>query len=346
MPVDPNTGLYSTQVSYQPTGAMGAVTELLNAQKAQEIAQTLQQQREAQAQLEQSQAQQYDLAAQRAQQGREATMAAVNNAPQGKDLDMNAVARANIGATGDVKEFMPYARSLASAKGKVDSARVTALGRIATAGLPQGATPAQTSQYLRQFTEDPEEIAAAIDEMRNGPGANTSLPVPGAKAGELESRGNLEDVKSSDIAATQTSRIAVNEAKAQMMKEIGWLKSAQAAVAGKDKLSRGETAAVLNHITQIDKIIEKKTGRNKYGMKAKLDPDEQATVTKLQQERDLLWSQVQAKSDVAQPAPAGAPKVGNPSPSPFGDVVTGGASTGAIAPGPGNSLGLSGIPKP
>ena len=161
MPVDPNTGMWTNAVQYQPSGAMGAVIELLNSQKANDIAQTLQQQREAQAQMEQQRAQEYAAAEQRAEQQRAA------QAALGPEASWEQRVQAGIPYM-DPKDWMPFAsRTTAtdiSGQHKENVAGITGENKLAVEGLkggvptqmPSGDTvvsPKATSQIERYGSE-------------------------------------------------------------------------------------------------------------------------------------------------------------------------------------------------
>jgi hypothetical protein len=135
MPIDPNTGAWTNDVSYQPSGAMGAVISLLNAQKTGEIARTLQQQRAAQAQHEADQQEQYALAAQRAQSGREAQAAM----PPGTSWDDRITASLPYE---NFKDVLPYARASELGKSRENVASTLATGKENVENIKQGVTGA------------------------------------------------------------------------------------------------------------------------------------------------------------------------------------------------------------
>lgn len=325
MGVDPNTGIYTPDVSYQPTGAMGAVTSLLNSQKANQIAQTLQQQREAQAQMEQQQAQQYQMANERAEAGRQATMGAVNNAPPGQDLDMNSIIRANMGATGDTSQFMPYitktTTAATSAAGKLDVEKIKARTAMVLGAVKTGMDP-NTAISLASTDMTPEEVAAL---KANIPAnvLNAPAPVPASIATKNTGIGNLANSRAAATTAETPSVINKNNAVAAAQRAIAGLKQAQSALAGQEKISPAQYANLMKNVEQYDVLIRNLT-IDKYGLPVEQTPETQALVDTYRQRQKVLMDM--AKQKVAAGAPAGSPQF----PSLF-NVQTPGAGTATTA---------------
>ena len=144
--VDPQTGLMTNTPDLQPLGAMGAVVSLLNSGRATDIANTLQQSRQAQAQLEAEHAQEYAAATQRAQQLRDTLSQYVQNNP---DADTQGMMNAAIGSgSSDVGTWTPLMRSMESGQAKRDVAGITGASRENVADINQGVTgaPKPTAQ--------------------------------------------------------------------------------------------------------------------------------------------------------------------------------------------------------
>lgn len=194
MITDPNTGLITNEPTYQPTGAMGAVLSLLNAQKAGQIASTLQQQRENQAQMGQAQLGEYQSKMEREQQLRDL----MGSLPPDTPIDQRISTILGSGLA-DMGPYLPYARAGESAQARRDVAETQAAGR-------------ENVENIRQGT--------------------TGAPLPLAKAGQATGIGAAAQAKAAQTEEITPALVDATRALAALRRAKAQLSGVQAATAG------------------------------------------------------------------------------------------------------------------
>jgi hypothetical protein len=345
---DPTTGMVGLQETHQPTGAIGAVMNLMNGQKSRDISQALQQHRAAEAQMAQQQADEYAARQERDDQIRQAL------AKLGPGAGQQDVIGTYLKSGGDVERVLPWMRAQTSASAKVDSARVKAGSELYGKLTTVGGQPPNAALGFLSGVYSPEEIDA-IKATVGGSG-NMPLPVPGAKAAENTAAAGLKDTQAQDIADTLPGRKDLLAAKSYALRVMAQAKKEKAATGGTGGLKPSTELGVRKAIAAIDAKLESIAGK-RDPLTMRLGPADKTIVEDLKTQREALKGMLDDSDIPDDDAQAAITKPGaaKGSPDPFGSIgflkktstPAGGTTTaagGLSTPPPDNRLGLD-LPK-
>lgn len=302
MPIDPNTGIYTVEPSLQPTGALGAVTNLLNAQRAREIADTLQQQREAQAWHEQQQAEEYQAATERASQARAAQAALPPGTPWQKRIEA-ALPFENF------KDVLPVARATVAAGGKVEGARIQAYTKAFDTLASKGMAPQDAIDFLDRnpmYVDQFEDVAPPPAPAS----AAKPLPVAEKTAENLGAGATLKTEQATDIKATRPYREKLYTAKTELTKMRKQLE------AKKGTLTKSEASVANQRLKVLDSTIYN-LSHDIFKESKEVDPADQQTYQQAVEEREAIRKLLDAALQKNMGEPPAKPYSGVGSYTPF-----------------------------
>lgn len=309
---DPETGMWTPDVTRQPFGAMSAVMNLMNATRAHDISSELEANRQFQLQEAQQKAAEEGERFGWERNAREAMMGLP------PDATPEQASMAYLRSGGDARGVLPFLRTQESLAGRktlrdMQNASQELQKYTSLAGDPEKGK-ALYKRAHPDATDEEVEMYARMG-VAPKPAAETQRAISGANL--AESQADLADTRAADIIETQPARVDLMKARTEAertLKEYRLKRSVPGAIFGPK-----ERANVIEKIVQNRKIIEAIESK-RDPLSYKLGAVDQANLQALkdanQQLEDLLEQQPSGPSAAAPqgaPAAAPAPAGGDPS---------------------------------